>query len=102
MRNRFDGTKNWWSGRPRCAAIFDTAQAVEELTALEAQAAAPDFWKHPEQAQQVLRRRRRLQDDRDLAESLRQKVSDLEVLVGWAGEGEDVGEDLQAALELLG
>ena len=50
----------------------------------------------------MLRRRRRLQDDRDLAESLRQKVSDLEVLVGWAGEGEDVGEDLQAALELLG
>ena len=39
----------------------------------------------------MLRRRRRLQDDRDLAESLRQKVSDLEVLVGWAGEGEDVG-----------
>ena len=50
----------------------------------------------------MLRRRRRLQDDRDLAESLRQKVSDLEVLVGWASQGEDVGEDLQAALELLG
>ena len=48
-----------------------------------------------------MRRRRRLQDDRDLAESLRQKASDLEVLVDWAGQGEEVGEDLQAALDLL-
>ena len=101
MRSRFDGTRNWWSGRHPCAAIFDAAQAVEELTALEAQAAAPDFWKHPDQAQQVLRRRRRLQDDRDLAESLRQKVSDLEVLVDWVGQGEEVGDDLQAALDAL-
>ena len=65
------------------------------------QASAPDFWKHPDQAQQVLRRRRRLQDDRDLAESLRQKVSDLEVLVDWAGQGEEVGDDLQAALDAI-
>ena len=62
---------------------------------------APDFWKHPEQAQQVLRRRRRLQDDRDLAESLHQKTGDLEVLVDWAGQGEEVGEDLQVALDAL-
>ena len=72
-----------------------------ERTALEAQAAAPDFWKHPEQAQQVLRRRRRLQDDRDLAESLHKKMGDLEVLVDWAGQGEEVGEDLQVALAAL-
>ena len=43
LRNRFDGTKNWWSGRPRCEAIFDTSRVDEELTALEAQASAPDF-----------------------------------------------------------
>ena len=49
----------------------------------------------------MLRRRRRLQDDRDLAESLRQKVSDLEVLVDWAGQGEEVGDDLQAALDAI-
>ena len=65
------------------------------------QASSPDFWKHPDQAQQVLRRRRRLQDDRDLAESLRQQVSDLEVLVDWASQGEEVGDDLQTALDGL-
>jgi peptide chain release factor 2 len=94
-------TKSSFSGRPPCAAIFDTPQAADELAALEKQAAGPDFWKDPEQAQQVLRRRRRLQDDHDLAESLRQKASDLEVLVDWAGQGEDVGAELEAGLDAL-
>ena len=49
----------------------------------------------------MLRRRRRLQDDRDLSESLGQKVSDLEVLVDWAEQGEEVVGDLQAALDAL-
>ena len=71
------------------------------MAALEAQAAAPDFWKRPEQAQDVLRRRRRLQADLDLSESLEQKTSDLQVLVDWAGQGEDVGDDLQAGLDGL-
>jgi len=48
-----------------------------------------------------LRRRRHLQDDLDLAESLRRKTSDLEVLVGWLAEGEEVSDDLEAALLLL-
>ena len=82
-------------------AIFDTPEAVKELATLEQQAAAADFWKEPGQAQQVLRRRRRLQEDHDLAESLRQKASDLEVLVDWASQGEDVGDDLQASLDAL-
>ena len=49
----------------------------------------------------MLRRRRRLQDERDLADSLRQQVGDLEVLVDWAGQGEEVGDDLQVALTAL-
>lgn len=68
---------------------------------MEAKAAAPDFWKHPEQAQDVLRRRRRLQTERDLSESLQRKANDLQVLVDWAGQGEDVGADLQAGLDEL-
>ena len=49
----------------------------------------------------MLRRRRRLQDERDLADSLGQQVGDLEVLVEWAGQGEEVGADLAAALAAL-
>ena len=49
----------------------------------------------------MLRRRRRLQDERDLADSLRQQVGDLEVLVDWAGQGEEVDDDLEVALTAL-
>ena len=49
----------------------------------------------------MLRRRRRLQDDRDLAESLRTKAEDLGVLVDWIGQGEAVEDDLAAALDAL-
>ena len=99
--NRLDAMKTWCSGHLPCAAIFDTPQTIDELAKLEAQAAAPDFWKDPDQAQAILRRRRRLQDDRDLAELLRQKSDDLSVLVDWAGQGEAVEEELQAALASL-
>ena len=71
------------------------------MRVLETRAAAADFWSDQERAQEVLRRRRRLQDDRDLAESLRQKADDLGVLVDWIGQGESVEEDLLAALDAL-
>ena len=90
-----------WSVRKPCGAIFDTPQAAEELTALEVRAAAPELWKVPEQAQEVLRRRRRLQGEKDLAESLQRKAADLAVLVDWAGQGEDVADDLEAGLDAL-
>ena len=81
-----------------CAAIFDTPETIDELARLEAQAASADFWNDPDRAQTILRRRRRLQEDRDLAESLRQKSDDLSVLVDWAGQGEAVREELLEAL----
>jgi peptide chain release factor 2 len=58
----------------------------------------PDFWKDQAEAQRVLQRRRRLQDEVDLTESLAKQESDLAVLVEWAGAGEDVGADLESGL----
>lgn len=68
---------------------------------MEAQAATPDFWNDAEDAQRVLQRRRRLQEDRELSASLRQRSDDLEVLVEWAGQGEDVAGELTASLDAL-
>ena len=65
------------------------------------QAAAPDFWSDTEAAQRVLQRRRRLQEDHELAASLKQRSDDLEVLVEWATQGEGVLEDLGTALDEL-
>ena len=49
----------------------------------------------------MLQRRRRLQEDDELSQSLRQRSDDLTVLVEWASQGEDVGEDLSAGLDDL-
>ena len=59
----------------------------------------PDFWKDQAGAQKVLQRRRRLDDERALAESIRKQTDDLAVLFDWAKQGEDVSAELAKALE---
>jgi len=78
---------------------FDEARLSRELNELEGQAAAPDFWKDQAAAQKILQRRRRLDDDRALAESIRRQTADLGVLIEWAKQGEDVSAELTPALE---
>jgi len=84
-----------------CGAIFDAAHPASELSQLEARSSTPDFWKDQVEAQRILKRRRRLTDDLELRNSLVQKLDDLSVLVEWAEQGEDVGSDLQRALDAL-
>ena len=47
----------------------------------------------------MLQRRRRLEDERTLADALRRQTDDIGVLVEWAKQGEDVAADLERALE---
>ncbi len=47
----------------------------------------------------MLQRRRRLEDDRTLAETLRRHGDDLGVLIDWARQGEDVSGDLDRGLD---
>ncbi|PYR19819.1 MAG: peptide chain release factor 2 [Acidobacteria bacterium] len=82
-------------------AIFEAARPDEELTRLEARAAAPEFWKDQAEAQKVQQRRRRLEQDRDLILSLKKKSDDLAVLIEWADAGEPVDAELAGALEAL-
>jgi peptide chain release factor 2 len=49
----------------------------------------------------VLQRRRRLEQDRDLIQSLRQKKDDLTVLAEWAEAGEPVDGEYVQALDVL-
>jgi peptide chain release factor 2 len=85
--------------RRTCGGGFDEARLDRELSEIEAQASAPDFWKDQATAQKTLQRRRRLEDDRTLAAQLRQQTDDVGVLVDWARQGEDVGDDLDRGLE---
>jgi peptide chain release factor 2 len=84
-----------------CVAIFEAASPDEELSRLEARASAPDFWKDQDEAQRVLQRRRRLEQDRDLMLSLRKRSEDLGVLLEWADAGESVDAEFAQALDGL-
>ena len=99
--NRFDAIRISSSGPLTCGVIFDAASPGDEIAQLEQRAADPGFWNDAEAAQQVLRRRRRLQEDHDLSLSLKRRNDDLDVLVEWATEGENVGSDLTTALDDL-
>ncbi|MBZ5558388.1 MAG: peptide chain release factor 2 [Acidobacteriia bacterium] len=80
---------------------LEAARPDEELTRLESRAASPDFWKDQAEAQKVLQRRRRLEQDRDLMLSLGKRIDDLAVLVEWSKAGEAVDAEFAQALDAL-
>ena len=82
-----------------CGAIFDAARPADELAKLEERVADPDFWKDQAGAQKVLQRRRRLEEDRELAEALQKRLDDLNVLAEWVEAGEPVGDEFVRALD---
>ena len=89
------------AAHPICGAIFDAAHPAEELSTIEQRVSQPDFWKDQAGAQKLLQRQRRLEEDRDLADSLRARAEDLAVLAEWAEGGEPVLEDLARGLDEL-
>jgi peptide chain release factor 2 len=99
--NSFAGTRTWRAAPATCGAIFDAARPSEELKRIEERVGAADFWKDQAAAQKMLQRRRRLEEDRDLGQSLRQRLDDLTVLKEWAEAGEPVADDLGRALDDL-
>ena len=99
--NCFAVPRTWPVARRSSEGIFDALHPADELARLEARAAAPDFWKDQADAQRVLQRRRRLEQDREAIEDLRRREADLSVLVEWAQQSEDVGAELAQSLDSL-
>jgi peptide chain release factor 2 len=97
----FDATKTSSSGPLDSGAIFDASKLEQELSRLEDRIGAPDFWKDQAEAQKVLQRRRRLEQDAALVASLKRRSDDLGVLIEWLEHGEDVGADLERVLDEL-
>jgi peptide chain release factor 2 len=101
LRSRRAGTSNWPNAPLNSGGGFDEARLTRELGQIEAQVSEPDFWKDQERAQQILQRRRRLDDDRMIAASVRAQTDDLAVLIEWGRQGENVSADLGAGLTKL-
>jgi hypothetical protein len=90
--NSFAGSTIWRAAPTSCGAIFDAARPAEELSKIEERLAAPDFWKDQAAAQKVMQRRRRLEDDQRLIESLRRRGDDLVVLGEWEARRVDADD----------
>lgn len=69
------------------------------MARIEARVGDPDFWKDQADAQKTLQRRRRLEEDVTLRDSLKQRSDDLQVLADWAEQGEPVEEELARGLD---
>jgi peptide chain release factor 2 len=89
------------SARRICGAIFDASRPADELARIETRVGEPDFWKDQEAAQKLLQRRRRLEEDLNLSQSLQRRVDDLAVLAEWIEAGEPVVDDFARALDEL-
>jgi peptide chain release factor 2 len=96
-----DDTKVSAPGRRNCGGIFESARLDEQLAEIEKRAGEPGFWNNQAEAQKVMQRRRRLEDEQTLRRSLQRRADDLGVLVEWANSGEDVGVDLARGLDEL-
>jgi peptide chain release factor 2 len=94
-------TRTSSSGPPSCGVIFESARPADEIARLEERAAAPDFWKNQADAQKVLQRRRRLEEEVALVASLRKQEDDLAVLFEWGQQGENVTKELLEGLDAL-
>jgi peptide chain release factor 2 len=62
-------------------------------------ASAPDFWSNQAEAQKVLQRRRRVEEELELIRALTKRADDLGVLVEWGSQGEDVAGELSSGIE---
>ncbi len=97
--NRSDSSLSSANARWLCGGGFDEARLTRELSEIESQISAPDFWNNQANAQQVMQKRRRLDEDRQLAEALRRQADDVGVLLDWARQGESVVDDLTRGLD---
>ncbi|HYH05654.1 MAG TPA: peptide chain release factor 2 [Thermoanaerobaculia bacterium] len=82
-------------------AIFDLASARRALDEVEREMAAPGFWDDPETAQEVGRKRSRVEKRIQAGESLESKSGDLDVLLDFRKEGEDVDDDIESLVNQL-
>ena len=81
--------------------FFDVAARKKELTAIEGQASAPDFWNDQDAAQKLLQRRSVLEKKIDRQEHFELQLSDAGVLFEFAESDEESLKELRTLVERL-
>ena len=82
--------------------FFDVPAKREELTRIEAQASASDFWSDQEAAQKLLQQRSRLERTIARQERFESSIADAGVLFEFAEEDADSARELRALIQQLG
>jgi peptide chain release factor 2 len=82
-------------------AIFDVASARKTLDEIEREMSAPGFWDDPEKAQDVGRKRARVEKRIQSGESIDRKSEELDVLLELQREGEAVDDDIEKLVDDL-
>ena len=80
---------------------FDLATSARELAEIEKTVADPGLWNDPARAQTILKARTRLTEELEAFGRLEKKAEDAGVCVELLREGEDVGGDLELAVDAL-
>ncbi|HXJ93056.1 MAG TPA: peptide chain release factor 2 [Terriglobia bacterium] len=81
--------------------FFDAPARRRELEASNPEIARPDFWQNPEAAQQLLAKRKRLEETIEKDERLAQHLSDIDAYFELAREGEKVEPELETEISRL-
>jgi peptide chain release factor 2 len=82
-------------------AIFDLASAKRALDEVEREMSAPGFWDNPENAQEVGRKRARVEKRIETGTSIESKSEELDVLLDLQKEGESVDSDIETLVDQL-
>jgi peptide chain release factor 2 len=85
----------------RFEVIFDAARKRIQVLELEKKIAKPEFWNNQEEAQTILQKRSRLEQDIQLDSRMTREIEDLKALVELAGEGEDVLTELTSEVQKM-
>jgi peptide chain release factor 2 len=99
LRNSSESILRSASNRTLCGAIFDAPSKRKQLEIIEQKISAPDFWNQPEQSQQVMQERKRLEQALNDDAQLASLSSDVETLLELMGEGEDVSREISQNIQ---
>lgn len=101
MKSLKPNTTSWPLDLPSCGGFFDPEAKRTQLAKLEDEISKPDFWNDQARAQELLRKRSRLSESIDSAESFKRDLEDCAVLLEFADQDESSMKELKEALARL-
>jgi len=80
---------------------FDAGKLRDQLAEIEKQAADPSLWSNPQESQQVMRQKKRLENVLATESDLVRRSEDISAYFDLGREGEDVDADLHREIDAL-